>query len=380
MTNTQAMAALEPCPFCGSDRVTIWNVRDGQQAVCKDCKATAAAAFNGPADMPTAWERARQAWNRRASSLAGDAEPVAVRIGRAEVKGGSVGFFAFEQTDLPDGEYPLYAVPAPPAGDQEKVGRCDIESNLTGCLHPEEHQGRCGYSSPVAGESDLCEHCGEYAHDCGGHPIVDSGDADEAYEIGKRDGYEAAIADVDRLTGGDGEYFASTIPGRGCPDWQTMMVNIVERFESATPAAGDAELRKALEKIDKALWSVSGKRPKRDPQAFVELADEIEDIVTKALATPPSVPAQQGWLPIETAPKTGEPVLIWKPDERMVGEYMMVAYWDDDYSAGEPGWVPVGGVHKQGYASSVTGTPQGYPTHWMPLPATPPAQGRKTSE
>ena len=78
----------------------------------------------------------------------------------------------------------------------------------------------------------------------------------------------------------------------------------------------------------------------------------------------------EGWRPIETAPKDGEPILIWKPNERMVGEYMMAAYWDN---SDEPGFVPVGGQHKQGYLSSVTGTPQGYPTHWRPLPAPPAA-------
>ena len=73
------------------------------------------------------------------------------------------------------------------------------------------------------------------------------------------------------------------------------------------------------------------------------------------------------WQSIETAPKDGEPVLIWKPDERMVGEYMMAAYWCDV----QDGFVPVGGYHKQGYRSTVTETDQGYPTHWMPLPAPP---------
>lgn len=74
-----------------------------------------------------------------------------------------------------------------------------------------------------------------------------------------------------------------------------------------------------------------------------------------------------GWLPMETAPRSGEPVLIYKPDERMVGEYTMAAYWSDEQS----GWVPVGGVHKQGYFSEVASSKQGYPTHWMPMPPPP---------
>ena len=76
---------------------------------------------------------------------------------------------------------------------------------------------------------------------------------------------------------------------------------------------------------------------------------------------------QDQWQPIATAPKDGEPVLIWKPDERRVGEYMMSAYWDED----NEGFVPVGGIHKQGYFSKLQGCDQGYPTHWMPLPAAP---------
>lgn len=74
-----------------------------------------------------------------------------------------------------------------------------------------------------------------------------------------------------------------------------------------------------------------------------------------------------GWQDIASAPRDGESVLIWKPDERMVGEYMMAAYWDDR----EGGFIPVGGSNKQGYLSKVTGTPQGYPTHWQPLPSPP---------
>lgn len=73
------------------------------------------------------------------------------------------------------------------------------------------------------------------------------------------------------------------------------------------------------------------------------------------------------WQTIETAPRDGEPILIWKPDEPRVGEYMMSAYWSEDLN----GFVPVGGHNKQGYFSEWAGCDQGYPTHWQPLPEPP---------
>ena len=52
------MSNLNPCKACGSDRVTVWNAEDGQQAVCKDCKKT------GPVfTSETAWRLAVDDWN-----------------------------------------------------------------------------------------------------------------------------------------------------------------------------------------------------------------------------------------------------------------------------------------------------------------------------
>ncbi len=55
---------------------------------------------------------------------------------------------------------------------------------------------------------------------------------EETYKIGFDDGYSEAVQDIDRRTGGDGEYFASTIPGEGCPDPATMILKIADRFEA----------------------------------------------------------------------------------------------------------------------------------------------------
>lgn len=73
------------------------------------------------------------------------------------------------------------------------------------------------------------------------------GAEDEAYELGKRDGYESAIQDLDLATGGDGEFKGSTIPG--CTvDVPAMKARIVGRT-TAPPA--DAGMREALEQLRK---------------------------------------------------------------------------------------------------------------------------------
>lgn len=82
-----------------------------------------------------------------------------------------------------------------------------------------------------------------------------------------------------------------------------------------------------------------------------------------------------GWLPIESAPKDGTCVLVWKPDEPRVGEYICVAYWDDAIIKRTPQWVDVAG-RGLGCLSKVDGKPQGYPTHWRPLPSAP-SEGAK---
>jgi hypothetical protein len=54
-------------------------------------------------------------------------------------------------------------------------------------------------------------------------------EADEAYEIGKRDGYELAVQELDLATGGDGEFKGSTFPGETV-DVPVMKARIIERF------------------------------------------------------------------------------------------------------------------------------------------------------
>lgn len=68
---------------------------------------------------------------------------------------------------------------------------------------------------------------------------------EETYEIGKRDGYSEAVQEIDRLTGGDGEYryCADHDPDRHTPDPAAMIQRIVDRFE--TPNNLDEAIKSA---------------------------------------------------------------------------------------------------------------------------------------
>jgi hypothetical protein len=58
---------------------------------------------------------------------------------------------------------------------------------------------------------------------------------DEAYEIGKRDGYAEAVSEIDAATGGDGEYRFCTDhdQNRHTPTPEHLKVRIVERFKAS---------------------------------------------------------------------------------------------------------------------------------------------------
>lgn len=57
-------------------------------------------------------------------------------------------------------------------------------------------------------------------------------ESEESYEVGKEEGYSQAVADIDRLTGGDGEYrcIIGIVHEGHCPDPPSMIARIVERF------------------------------------------------------------------------------------------------------------------------------------------------------
>lgn len=102
---------------------------------------------------------------------------------------------------------------------------------------------------------------------------------EEAYAIGKRDGYESAAQDLDLLTGGDDEYFASTLPGEGCPDAAAMKVRIADRF--STLRASLAEAENALKVVRQSLVDQSAARadplmPRLTPAVLEHLRADAE--------------------------------------------------------------------------------------------------------
>lgn len=76
----QRAADLKPCPFCGG-KARIGSIRDGMHAYCQECHAAGAPAFHGPGrkDNPLDTdERARAAWNTRATDQAIEALRIAL--------------------------------------------------------------------------------------------------------------------------------------------------------------------------------------------------------------------------------------------------------------------------------------------------------------
>jgi len=131
----------------------------------------------------------------------------------------------------------------------------------------------------------------------------------EDYEIGKRDGYEEAVQDIDLLTGGDGEYVCA--PGAGsleahCPTPDHMKLRIKDRFDRLTPAmsatpaqpAGDVRERvaRAITDVIRLAEKKVARGGKIGPatEAHIAKAYKTADRILAALS---ATPAQSGWRP-----------------------------------------------------------------------------------
>ena len=83
---------------------------------------------------------------------------------------------------------------------------------------------------------------------------------------------------------------------------------------------------------------------------------KLARLICDAFSAAPTPPVDDGWRPIETAPKDGTDVLLWD------GEEIFVGYWSDSI------WVSPGAWVKEEHRSD---TVTYIPTHWQPLPAAP---------
>lgn len=65
----------------------------------------------------------------------------------------------------------------------------------------------------------------------------------------------------------------------------------------------------------------------------------LHEAITAAILSAESR-ARPQWQPIETAPRDGTLVLVYKPDQRATGASTFVGYWDGQ------GWMPVAGAYR----------------------------------
>jgi len=130
-------------------------------------------------------------------------------------------------------------------------------------------------------------------------------DTDEVYELGKRDGYENAIQELDLATGGDGEFKGSTFPGETV-DVPVMKARIIERF---TPQPLEAPMSEP--QLDG--WKLVPVEPTREMlhAGFQEMntpgnLPQADDVFAAMLAASPQPPA---------LPESAETVVAIKPLE-----------------------------------------------------------------
>lgn len=111
---------------------------------------------------------------------------------------------------------------------------------------------------------------------------VAAGD-DEMYEIGKRDGYEEAVQDIDLMTGGDGEYRVAVFLGGGvdedrhCPDPAAMKARIADRFAALRRDEGKGVREAALEEAAKVADMFAADHAKSADQFGIDRNRELHN-------------------------------------------------------------------------------------------------------
>lgn len=113
-------------------------------------------------------------------------------------------------------------------------------------------------------------------------------EADDLFEIGKRDGYEDAMQELDIATGGDGEYryvMGDSASDRHCPTAAHMKQRIIDRFEAQ---------QRALKFIAPSLLVLRNMCATIGLRLGEAKAKEMIDAVREVLCEPEAAPALDG--------------------------------------------------------------------------------------
>lgn len=147
---------------------------------------------------------------------------------------------------------------------------------------------------------------------------------DEAYELGKRDGYSEVVQEIDLKTGGDGEYRYCTDhdPERHTPDPVSMIQRIVERFETLNTMESISEIHEWKERADKAETNnaaLTARVEELEKEGWKELHDAAQKTVKERTEACNSLYKQVNALETQLA---AAKYLISRAQEIIPGNYM----------------------------------------------------------
>lgn len=130
-------------------------------------------------------------------------------------------------------------------------------------IHLERHQTQLDMDGVMVGVSrqalDILISFAHDALDAAETAKPGRDEADEAYEIGLRDGYENAVQEIDIATGGDGEFKGSTFPGETV-DVPVMRQRIVDRLYTHPAPVPPGYKLVPVELLDEAIRLFKSKR------------------------------------------------------------------------------------------------------------------------